>query len=122
MDNLLPFYEHAARKVDSKHDHSTSRPILLCFSAHDKPTLSRNIAAIGAVAADYYASDLAHTLNLHRTKFSHRGFTILREGQEEVSFRSEELRMGMVPKRRGGVGFIFTGQGVRISDILYTAE
>jgi acyl transferase domain-containing protein len=88
--------------------------LILCFSAHDKPTLSRNIAAIGAVAAEYYAADLAYTLNLHRTRFPHRGFTVLREGEEEVSFRASELRMGVVPKKSGSVGFIFTGQGVRI--------
>jgi acyl transferase domain-containing protein len=114
VDNLLPFYRHGARKADSEYNHSTSRPLLLCFSAHDKPTLSRNVAAIGAVAAEYYAADLAHTLNLHRTKFSHRGFIIVREGQEEKAFGAEELRMGAVPKKRGDVGFIFTGQGVRI--------
>jgi acyl transferase domain-containing protein len=115
VDNLLPFYKHGARKADSEHNHSTSRPLLLCFSAHDKPTLSRNIAAIGAVAAEYYVADLAHTLNLHRTRFSHRGFTIVREGQETLAFGAEELRMGVAPKKRGGVGFIFTGQGVSTS-------
>ncbi|KAI3326287.1 ketoacyl-synt-domain-containing protein [Xylariaceae sp. AK1471] len=113
VDNLLPFYKHGVRKANSEHNHSTGRPLLLCFSAHDKPTLSRNIAAIGAVAAEYYAADLAHTLNLHRTKFSHRGFTVVREGQEEIAFRAEELRMGVVPKKKGGVGFIFTGQGAQ---------
>ncbi|KAI0911235.1 hypothetical protein F4823DRAFT_586429 [Ustulina deusta] len=113
VDNLLPFYKHGTRKANAEYNHSTSRPLLLCFSAHDKPTLSRNIAAIGAVAAQYYVADLAHTLNLRRTKFSHRGFTILREGNEEAAFRKEELRMGVAPKKGGGVGFIFTGQGAQ---------
>ncbi|KAI0855937.1 hypothetical protein F4860DRAFT_507101 [Xylaria cubensis] len=113
VENLLPFYKHGARKANTEDNHSTSRPLLLCFSAHDKPTLSRNIAAIKAVASEYYAADLAHTLNLHRTKFSSRGFTILREGREESSFGAEELRMGIVPKKKGGVGFIFTGQGAQ---------
>ncbi|KAI0554405.1 hypothetical protein F4679DRAFT_570392 [Xylaria curta] len=113
VENLLPFYKHGARKANTEDNRFTSRPLLLCFSAHDKPTLSRNIAAIKAVASEYYAADLAHTLNLHRTKFSSRGFTILREGREESSFRAEELRMGIVPKKKGGVGFIFTGQGAQ---------
>ncbi|KAI1348949.1 hypothetical protein F5Y01DRAFT_290832 [Xylaria sp. FL0043] len=113
VDNLLPFYKHGARKADAKYNHSTSRPLLLCFSAHDKPTLSRNIEAIRAVAPRYYPADLAHTLNLHRTKFSHRAFTIIREGNEEAAFAKEELRMGVIPKIGGGVGFIFTGQGAQ---------
>lgn len=71
-----------------------------------------------AVASEYYAADLAHTLNLHRTKFSYRGFTILREGKEEAAFRTEEVQMGAVPKKKGGVGFIFTGQGVSTSCLL----
>ncbi|KAI1756304.1 hypothetical protein F4782DRAFT_550158 [Xylaria castorea] len=112
-ENLLPFYRHGARKANTEENHSTSRPLLLCFSAHDKPTLSRNIAAIKAVASEYCAADLGHTLNLHRTKFSSRGFTILREGKEEAAFGAEELRMGIVPKKKGGVGFIFTGQGAQ---------
>lgn len=113
VDNLLPFYKHGARKADAKYNNSTSRPLLLCLSAHDKPTLSRNIAAIGAVAKDYYASDLVHTLNLYRTRFPHRGFTILREGNEEAAFRPEALQKGVVPKKSGDVGFIFTGQGAQ---------
>ncbi|KAI1437789.1 hypothetical protein GGR50DRAFT_691814 [Xylaria sp. CBS 124048] len=114
-DHLLPFYQHGARKATAKYDHSTTRPLLMCFSAHDKPTLSRNIAAIEGVAAEYYAADLAHTLNLHRTKFSHRAFTILREGKIELAFSAQELRKGVVPKKTGGVGFIFTGQGAQWS-------
>ncbi|KAI1196929.1 hypothetical protein F5X97DRAFT_199678 [Nemania serpens] len=113
VENLLPFYRHGARKADAKYNNSTSRPLLLCLSAHDKPTLSRNISAIGAVAKDYYAADLANTLNLYRTKFSHRAFTILREGNIEAAFKPEELQKGVVPKKGGDVGFIFTGQGAQ---------
>ncbi|KAI0466697.1 hypothetical protein F4859DRAFT_288396 [Xylaria cf. heliscus] len=113
VENLLPFYKHGSRKANAEYNHSTSRPLLLCFSAHDKPTLSRNLAALKAVASEYYAADLVHTLNLHRTKLSYRGFTVLREGKEEAAFRAEELRMGAVPKRKGEIGFIFTGQGAQ---------
>ena len=112
VDSLYPFYDHGKRKAEASYDHSSKRPLLLCFSAHDKPTLSRNIQAISDVAADYYTADLAHTLNLHRTKFPHRAFTIVSEGQESKAFASEALRRGVLPKKQGGVGFIFTGQGV----------
>ncbi|KAI0417121.1 hypothetical protein F5X98DRAFT_341481 [Xylaria grammica] len=113
VENLLPFYKHGTRKASADYNHSTSRPLLLCLSAHDKSTLSRNIAAIKAVAPEYYPADLAHTLNLHRTKFSHRAFAILREGDEEAAFGAGELRTGVAPKKGGDVGFIFTGQGAQ---------
>ncbi|KAK7756196.1 Type I Iterative PKS [Diatrype stigma] len=112
-DSLYPFYQHGKPKREANYDHSSKRPFLLCFSAHDKPTLSRNIQAIGAVAADYYTADLAYTLNLHRSKFSHRAFTIAYEGQETAAFAPESLRKGVPPKKQGGVGFIFTGQGAQ---------
>ncbi|KAI0152902.1 ketoacyl-synt-domain-containing protein [Xylariaceae sp. FL1272] len=112
-DNLLPFYRHGERKKNSNADNSTTRPQLVCFSAHDKSTLLRNIDAIKSVAAEYYLTDLAHTLNLHRTKFAHRAFAILREGQEEAGFASNELKLGVAPKTGGKIGFIFTGQGAQ---------
>jgi acyl transferase domain-containing protein len=84
----------------------------LTVSAHDKPTLLRNAKALGSVASDYYAADLAYTLNLRRSHFSHRAFTILREGHEHEAFEESALYTGVTPKISGGVGFLFTGQGV----------
>ena len=118
VDSLYPFYDHGKRKAEASYDHSSKRPLLLCFSAHDKPTLSRNIQAISDLAADYYTADLAHTLNLHRTKFPHRAFTIVSEGQESKAFAPEALRRAVLPKKQGGIGFIFTGQGVCFFPIL----
>ncbi|KAK8124395.1 polyketide synthase [Apiospora kogelbergensis] len=107
-------YRHAQSKRHAQYDHSTSRPVLLCLSAHDKITLGRVIADIAAVASDYYAIDLAHTLNLHRTTFAHRAFTVLREGQEIAAFDPTVLRSGAATaKKAPGVAFLFTGQGAQ---------
>lgn len=85
----------------------------MCFSAHDKPTLARNVKAIAEVASKYYLADLAHTLNLHRTMFSHRAFSIIREGHEASNIEYEALAQGVLPKQKARkIGFLFTGQGV----------
>ncbi|XXH00491.1 hypothetical protein Hte_006837 [Hypoxylon texense] len=113
VDSLYPWYQHAKPKKEAEHNRSSTKPFLLCFSAHDKPTLSRNIAAIGAVASEYYLTDLSYTLNLRRTKFSHRAFTVVREGSEVQAFSPAAVQSGVASKKNTGVGFIFTGQGAQ---------
>ncbi|KAI2609240.1 hypothetical protein GGR54DRAFT_643554 [Hypoxylon sp. NC1633] len=115
VDSLYPWYQHAKSKKEAQYDRSSSKPFLLCFSAHDKPTLSRNIAAIASVASEYYLTDLSHTLNLHRTKFSHRAFTVAREGREVEAFAPTALQNGIAVKKTIGIGFLFTGQGAQWS-------
>ncbi|OHE98116.1 hypothetical protein CORC01_06630 [Colletotrichum orchidophilum] len=77
VESLYPWYRHAKPKRAAQYDHSTKRPVLLTMSAHDKATLGKVIKDIENVAAEYYAIDLAHTLNLHRTIFAQRAFTVL---------------------------------------------
>jgi acyl transferase domain-containing protein len=87
--------------------------VLVCLSAHDKPTLSRAISDIAGVASNYHSIDLAHTLNLHRTAFTQRAFTVLREGLEDAAFDAAAIRTGSsTSKKTTGVAFLFTGQGV----------
>ena len=112
IDSLYPWYQHAKAKKEAPYDRSSKKPFLLCFSAHDKTTLSRNVKAISDVASNYYLTDLAHTLNLHRTRFSHRAFTVAYEGKEADAFVSDALQTGVAPKKKPSVGFLFTGQGV----------
>lgn len=112
IDTLYPWYEHARAKKDAHYNRSSPRPFLLTLSAHDKPTLARNVAAIGAIASEYYLEDLTHTLNLHRTKFSHRAFTVLREGEEAEAFVAPAMQTGIASKKTPEIGFLFTGQGV----------
>ncbi|KAK1979454.1 putative polyketide synthase [Colletotrichum cereale] len=115
VESLYPWYRHAKPKREAQYDHSTKRPVLVTMSAHDKPTLGRVIKDIAAVTADYYAIDLAHTLNLHRTAFTQRAFTVLREGREASAFDAETalLRTGAAPAERPALAFLFTGQGAQ---------
>ncbi|KAI1768083.1 hypothetical protein GGR53DRAFT_518100 [Hypoxylon sp. FL1150] len=113
VDALHPWYQHAKPKKDAEYDRSSTKPFLLCFSAHDKPTLSRNIAAIAAVASEYYLTDLSYTLNLRRTKFAHRAFAVVREGSETEALASTAMQSGVASKKSTGVVFIFTGQGAQ---------
>ncbi|KAL8981793.1 MAG: hypothetical protein Q9205_003521 [Flavoplaca limonia] len=113
IENLHPRYQHAKSKAEAPYDRSSKKPFLLCFSAHDKTTLSRNVDAIGRVAANYYLTDLAHTLNLRRAMFSHRAFTVAYEGQETEAFASNSLRAGSVSTKVSEICFLFTGQGAQ---------
>ena len=112
IETLYPWYKHARAKTEAPYDRSSKKPFLLCFSAHDKITLSRNVKAIGDVASNYYLIDLAHTLNLHRTILSHRAFTVAYEGREAEAFASNALQIGAPSTKAKSVGFLFTGQGV----------
>ncbi len=112
VKTLYPWYHHGAIKDEADYDHTTARPLLICFSAHDKPTLGRNIAAIGKVANKYFPADLAFTLNTRRTRYAQRAFTIIRQGQEAEAFSEEDLRHGTTDQRSPRIGYLFTGQGV----------
>lgn len=113
VDNLYPWYQHGQPKKLASYDHSCKVPLLLCLSAHDKATLTRNIEAVSAVASEYYVADLAHTLNLHRTMFSNRSFVVARDGHVDEAFSHASQQTGLLPKRpTTNIGFLFTGQGV----------
>lgn len=115
-------YRHAKSKREATYSHAVRGPLLVCMSAHEKETLKRVVADIAAIAPDYYALDLAHTLNLHRTMFQHRAFAILREGEEASSFDSSAIRTGVKSAEQTiGTAFIFTGQGVCIPAIFHGA-
>lgn len=113
IDSLYPWYRHAQKKRDARNGVSSKSAYLLCFSAHDKATLLRNVAATGAVAHEYFLADLAYTLNLRRTAFAHRTYVVAREGQEPESFATAASQVGSVAKKAGSIGFLFTGQGAQ---------
>lgn len=118
VESLYPWYQHAKPKKEAAYDHTTKKPALVTFSAHDKATLLRNIAATKKVADKYYLADLAHTLNLHRTQFASRAFTIASEGNVSEALAKESLNIGGVTKKKlNDLGFIFTGQGVSESQL-----
>ncbi len=115
IDSLYPWYQHAKKKRETRHVRSSKTPSLLCFSAHDKPTLLRNVAAIGAVAEEYNLTDLAYTLNMRRTKFTHRAYVVAREGREPEAFSVAASQTGFASKKPVSIGFLFTGQGVGVN-------
>ncbi|KAI5926673.1 ketoacyl-synt-domain-containing protein [Camillea tinctor] len=113
IESIYPWYQHGKAKDEAPYDHSCSRPLLLTHSAHDKTTLLRNVAALAKIAPNYYLADLAHTLNLHRTKFKCRAFVVAREDNIADSFNKESLVVGNISQKGKGVGFLFTGQGAQ---------
>ncbi|KAI1826375.1 hypothetical protein F4861DRAFT_537222 [Xylaria intraflava] len=115
IDALYPEYQHAKKKAetDSHQPSSPKAPFLLCFSAHDKPTLLRNVAATGAVAHEYHLADLAYTLNMRRTKFAHRTYVVARAGQESKAFSLAASQASSASKKPVSIGFLFTGQGAQ---------
>ncbi|KAJ6172830.1 KR domain-containing protein [Penicillium chermesinum] len=91
-----------------------NRPFLLPFSAHDKPTLKRNIEAHGEVVQQYHLLDLSHTLANCRTRFPSRAFTVTTNAQKEATF-SEGLQQFVFAdkKKAESLAFVFTGQGAQ---------
>ncbi|KAL8847079.1 MAG: hypothetical protein Q9221_007866 [Calogaya cf. arnoldii] len=110
----LPWYQHGKPISDAKYDNGATRPFMVAFSAHDKPTLQKNIAAHAKVANRFYLADLAHTLNTKRTKLAQRAFTIARQGNEEADFDLSSFHfISTVKKPRPDLAFAFTGQGAQ---------
>ncbi|EFQ99795.1 lovastatin nonaketide synthase [Nannizzia gypsea CBS 118893] len=107
---LYPLYRHGARKGQASYDHSSTRPLLLTFSAHDKATLVRNIEAHTAVINQFYLADVAHTLNLKRSRFSHRGFVVAGEATAIDNMAVENFSFGS-SNPISQLAFVFTGQG-----------
>ena len=110
----LPWYQHGKPIRDAKYDNRASRPFMVAFSAHDKSTLQRNIAAHAKVAREFYLADLAYTVNTKRTKLAQRAFTIARQGNEEHDFDLASFHFtSTIKKPRPDVAFAFTGQGAQ---------
>ncbi|KAI1146399.1 hypothetical protein F4825DRAFT_456522 [Nemania diffusa] len=113
IDSLYPWYQHAKKRRGTRPQASSDNAFLLCFSAHDKPTLLRNVAAVGTVAHEYCLTDLAYTLNLRRSKFAHRTYVVAREGREPEAFALAASQAGASIKKPVSIGFLFTGQGAQ---------
>lgn len=113
VGSQYPWYKHAAAKTESTEDRSSTAPQLLCFSAHDKNSLSRYIDVLGEQADRYYATDLAYTLNMRRTKLNERAFAIAQDGGTRQAMTKEKIQSATALKGEPPVGFIFTGQGAQ---------
>ncbi|KAB8069924.1 KR domain-containing protein [Aspergillus leporis] len=91
-----------------------NRLFLLLFSAHDKPTLKRNIEAHGVVVKEYNLLDLSYTLANCRTRFLSRAFAVATNVQKEVIFGDDLQQFAFADKKKTeALGFVFTGQGAQ---------
>ncbi|KAK8102439.1 KR domain-containing protein [Apiospora sp. TS-2023a] len=101
VESLVPGYSHGQKRVKGSERglFNQNRPYLLPFSAHDKPTLLRNIQAHAEVVGDYSLLDLSYTLQPQGVAeaFDHVA--------ENFSFAEK--------KKAPTVGFAFTGQGAQ---------
>lgn len=110
---LYPQYQHGARKAAADYDHSSTRPLLVTFSAHERTSLIRNIEAHAKVVGQYYLSDFAHTLNNHRNRFVQRAFAVASEPTAASDMSTANFKFGSCTKRISQLSFIFTGQGAQ---------
>ncbi|KAK8029899.1 polyketide synthase [Apiospora rasikravindrae] len=90
------------------------RPFLLAFSAHDKPTLRRNIDAHGVIAHKYNLADLSYTLGTRRTVLQSKGFAVASYDTLAKTFDEISENFSFADKKQTrSIGFVFTGQGAQ---------
>ncbi|KAI5867271.1 KR domain-containing protein [Durotheca rogersii] len=90
------------------------RPFLLPFSAHDKPTLLRNITAHGKIVNDYDLIDLSYTLSTRRSSLQSKGFAVVSHSNLKSVFDNVSTSFTFAEKKKTPtLGFVFTGQGAQ---------
>ena len=90
------------------------RPFLLPFSAHDKATLQRNIAAHGKVAGNYKLLDQSYTLGNRRSVLTSKAFTVASYSNLSNVFENVAENFAFADKKSiRSVAFVFTGQGAQ---------
>ena len=94
--------------------YNRNRPLLLPFSAHDKATLKRNIAAYSKVAINYNLLDLSYTLANRRSRLGSKGFVVANHANLESSLGNNAEDFVFAEKKKvPTIGFVFTGQGAQ---------
>ncbi|KAJ5307079.1 hypothetical protein N7508_006094 [Penicillium antarcticum] len=115
-DSLVPGYSHGRKrtKPTERGVFHQKRPYLLPFSAHDKPTLMRNIEAYAKVLDDYNIVDLSYTLANRRSKLASRGFVVTCPNETTKAFGEVAQSFVFADKKKTPtLGFVFTGQGAQ---------
>ncbi|KAL8982100.1 MAG: hypothetical protein Q9205_003293 [Flavoplaca limonia] len=114
VESLVPGYRHGQAKAKSRRARQQKQPYLLPFSAHDKPTLKRNIEAVGKVAGKYDLLDLTYTLANRRSNLQSKGYVVASGATlDSVFANSAESFSFAEKKKRPTIGFVFTGQGAQ---------
>ncbi|ORY03478.1 hypothetical protein BCR34DRAFT_492333 [Clohesyomyces aquaticus] len=116
VDSLVPGYSHGQKRAKrgDRGVFNQRRPYLLPFSAHDKPTLLRNIEAYSKVVDDYNLLDLSYTLSNRRSKLASRGFAVCSPDNVTKAFGNIAENFIFADKKKAPVvGFAFTGQGAQ---------
>ena len=117
-DSFLPFgptyLDNRTKAKAPRGTFNRKRAFLLPFSAHDKATLKRNIAATGKAAGQYNLLDLSYTLANRRSRFPSRGYAVTSYASLEGTFSSTAETFTFADKKkRPTLGFAFTGQGAQ---------
>jgi len=106
--------QQKAKTKSTRGAFNRNRPFLLPFSAHDKPTLRRNIEAHGAILDNYNLLDLSYTLAVRRTHFSSRGMVVTSLANLNHTFANDLQDFSFADKKKVfAIGFVFTGQGAQ---------
>jgi acyl transferase domain-containing protein len=114
VDSFLPNYKLGQTKTKTRGALSLKRPFLLPFSAHDKPTLTRNINAYGKVTSKYNLLDLGYMLGNRRSNLQSRAFVVASAATLEASFQNDGATFAFANKKKmPTLGFAFTAQGAQ---------
>lgn len=116
VNSLVPGYSHGQKRAKGtdRRVFNQKRPYLLPFSAHDKPTLRRNIEAYSKVVGNYSLLDLSHTLANRRSRLASRGFVVSSHDAVLKAFGNVAENFIFADKKKAPViGFVFTGQGAQ---------
>lgn len=118
-----PTYKYLDHTKNTKKSHVPrrsayrKRPFLLPFSAHDKPTLQRNIEAHGQVAHNYDLLDLSYTLIHRRSVLPSKAFTVASHSTLHQAFGDVATSFSFGKQNNKSkietIGFVFTGQGAQ---------
>ena len=111
VSSFLPNYKHGQAKTKSRGTQNRKRPFLLIFSAHDRPTLNRNIEAYSHIITKYNLHDLSYTLSNRRTHLQSRGFLVVTDATIQDAFKASGEGFSFAnTKASPKIGFAFTGQ------------
>ena len=122
VESVVPSYKHGRGKAKSRRARQQKQPYLIPFSAHDKPTLKRNIDAVGKVAGKYDLLDLSYTLANRPSNLQSKGFVVATGASlDSVFANSAELLCFAEKKKRPTVGFAFTGQFAQWRSVYFRA-